>query len=233
GRGQTIFHTFVRPGKYPVTLKVCDDSVTESACNTDALIVTINEPPVADAGGDINTCGGQLIVFNGSRSFDPEGGVLGYSWDFDDGGPSVQGMVSPTHTYLKNGVYTVTLTVTDDSELSCNTSVDQVVVTVHESPVASAGEDIDICAHTPIQFDGSKSTDSDGVVNSYYWDFGDDTFTGGAQPIHTYRNAGVYVVTLTVTGDEVPGNCKNTDSDQVTVTVLSTPIAEAGQEQIV
>jgi len=49
-------------------------------------------------------------------------------------------------------------------------------------------------------FDGRGSTDSEGSIASYAWDFGDSTAIGtGAQPSHTYAAAGTYDVTLTVT----------------------------------
>ena len=52
-------------------------------------------------------------------------------------------------------------------------------------------------------FDGSGSTDSDGTVDSYAWDFGDNTAAGsGATPDHTYAAAGTYQVTLTVTDNK-------------------------------
>lgn len=231
-RGVKANHTFARAGNYPVTLTVCDDSETSCHCDSQALSVFINEPPVADAGGDVSVCSGELVVFNGSRSFDPEGSILRYWWDFGDGSPEADGVVSPTHTYDKSGVYTATLTVTDDSGLECNTSSDKIVVTVSESPVAKAGEDLEVCASTAVKFDGTRSTDSDGVVNSYHWDFGDGTFTGGATPTHSYAEPGEYVVTLTVTGDDVVGNCKNTSSDQLIVNVLASPVAETNDDKI-
>jgi peptidoglycan/xylan/chitin deacetylase (PgdA/CDA1 family)/PKD repeat protein len=49
-------------------------------------------------------------------------------------------------------------------------------------------------------FDGSGSTDPDGTVASYSWDFGDGSTPGtGAKPSHTYAAAGTYQVKLTVT----------------------------------
>jgi PKD repeat protein len=53
------------------------------------------------------------IAFSGTGSTDPDGTVVGYSWDFGDGQLSTE--PSPTHTYTSTGTYTVTLTVTDNS----------------------------------------------------------------------------------------------------------------------
>src|SRR5204862_7727576 len=55
---------------------------------------------------------GQNTAFNGGSSFDPDGSVTSYSWNFGDGGTA--SVVSPTHAYASPGIYTVTLTVTDN-----------------------------------------------------------------------------------------------------------------------
>jgi hypothetical protein len=75
----------------------------------------INIPPVADIGGPYTGNEGSPITFNGSGSYDPDGTIVDYSWDFGDGSPAVNGTATPTHTYTSAGTYTVTLNVTDDS----------------------------------------------------------------------------------------------------------------------
>lgn len=51
-------------------------------------------------------------------------------------------------------------------------------------------------------FDGSASTDADGSIVSYGWDFGDGHSGAGVRPAHTYDEVGAYQVTLTVTDDD-------------------------------
>jgi PKD repeat protein len=53
----------------------------------------------------------------------------------------------------------------------------------------------------PVRFDGSTSTDSDGVIVRWDWDFGDGSRGTGAQVSHTYARGGSYSVVLTVTDD--------------------------------
>jgi YD repeat-containing protein len=71
-----------------------------------------NQPPVANAGGSYSGITGQNTVFNGGSSFDPDGSITSYSWNFGDGGTGTG--ASLTHAYASPGTYTVTLTVTDN-----------------------------------------------------------------------------------------------------------------------
>src|SRR5690606_18314374 len=136
----------------------------------------------------------------GSDSYDPEGGVLRYGWTFGDGLTS--GLVNPTKTYTKGGTYPVTLTVKDDSGLANGTNSSQIAIRVDQGPVAHAGEDILACARTEVAFDGSGSTDIDGVVNNFTWDFGDGNQGGGEAPSHIYDRPGTYRVFLTIEGEK-------------------------------
>lgn len=70
-----------------------------------------------------------------------------------------------------------------------------------------------------VAFDGSGSTDADGTITGYAWDFGDGVQASGAQQSHTYAAAGTYPVTLTVTDDR--GATNRTQQD---VTVKAAPV---------
>jgi len=66
-----------------------------------------------------------------------------------------------------------------------------------------------------VEFDGSDSTDSDGTITAYEWEFGDGSSPEtGATVSHGYNNTGSYVVTLTVTD-----NCGATGQDTADVTI--------------
>jgi hypothetical protein len=74
------------------------------------------------------------------------------------------------------------------------------------------------CTNLACTFDGSGSSDPDGTVASYAWNFGDGTTGTGATPAHTYTTAGTYTVSLVVTDNLNATSATATKS--VTVTQL-------------
>lgn len=70
------------------------------------------------------------------------------------------------------------------------------------------------CTGLSCDFDGSDSSDSDGTVISFVWDFGDGTPGSGAVATHAYAADGIYTVTLTVTDDD---SAQDDDTQPVTV----------------
>jgi PKD repeat protein len=159
------------------------------------------------------------VAFDGGASADSDGSVASYAWDFGDGS-AVASEVAPTHTYAAGGTYTVTLTVTDDRG-AVGTSTATVTVTpprVNATPTASFTSTVD---HLAVAVDGTASSDADGAIASYRWDFGDGTIAAtGSTTGHTYAAAGTYTVTLTVTDGEGA-----TGTSTGTVTVAPAPPA--------
>jgi LysM repeat protein len=75
-----------------------------------------NQAPVAVAGGPYEAMMGKgraIVTFDGTGSSDADGSIAEYKWDFGDGSPSVVGE-KVMHGYPQTGVYTATLTVTDN-----------------------------------------------------------------------------------------------------------------------
>jgi PKD repeat protein len=144
-------------------------------------------------------------------STDPDGASDITSWSWDFGGDGTSEEQSPAHTFSAPGTYQVTLTVTDAGGAS-NTSAAQAVTVSAGAPTAAFTFE---CASLECTFTDA-STDSDGTVASWNWDFGEvgspDNTSTEQNPAHTYsftENTEV-TVTLTVTDDE--GNTGTTDS---------------------
>jgi PKD repeat protein len=195
--GATPSHTYTSQGKFPVTLTVTDNLGATSTCKGTATITGPNDPPVCNADGPYNGTVGVLIQFDGSGSSDPDGTIDSYAWDFGDGGTGTG--ATPFHAYLQQGKFPVTLTVTDNLGAT-STCKSTATITGGENlpPICNANGPYTGAPGVPIQFDGSGSSDPDGTVDSYSWDFGDGTIETGATPSHAYVSAGTFTVTLTV-----------------------------------
>jgi len=196
--GVTVDHAYADDGIYTVTLTVTDNDGTTGT--TTATKTVMNRLPVALFTENATTVlTGEAIRFNASASYDPDGTIISYFWDFGDS-TNATGMIVD-HTYTDNGTYTVTLTVTDDDGA---TDTETAVKTVlNRPPVAVFTESAEtVYTAETITFNASSSYDQDGLIVSYFWDFGDDTNTTGIVVNHAYADDGTYIVTLTVTDDD-------------------------------
>ena len=184
----------------------------------------LNSPPIADAGGPYYAAVNSKITFDGSRSSDIGGSIVSYNWDFgEEYGHTGQGITVP-HTYTAIGNYTVTLTVTDNRG-AIDTNITTVTVSLNSPPIADAGGPYSAVVNSKIKFDGSRSSDIDGTIGNYSWDFGDGTNVTGISPSHAYTSTGKYTVTLSVTDSEGA-----TNSNTIYVTITKESSANLGDE---
>ena len=193
-----------------------------------------NISPVADAGTNQTLHPGEVVQFDGSSSYDDDGTIESYDWDFGDTFTST--LVDPTHSYVAANVYTVALTVTDD-EGTTDTNEIQITIENNIAPVASvtatnaASQDALVVStrvgnRLPITFDATSSTDSDGTIDTYHWDFGDGNTDTGSIVVYDYGRyvapivseddivaSSPYTVTLTITDNDG-------DSDVITFEII-------------
>ncbi len=205
-----------------VTVEVTDGEYVDSIS---AAVIVHNIAPTVDAGADQIVYEGDTVTFS-PTVMDPGSDTFTYEWDFGDGSPVSD---TPSHIYADNGVYTVTLTVTDDDG---GEGTDTLTVTVNNVPplvfvwATQFLPEGDTASFVGNYFDP-------GTLDTYVflWDFGDGspTVTGTLTPTHVYADNGVYTVTFTVTDDD-----GGVGSDTVTITVLNiAPVVEAGLDQTV
>lgn len=222
-------YNFSQRGIIPVLLVVNDLNNVSNSILKKSTLVKINNVPVANAGNDTTICAGDVVLFSAIKSFDADNSNIDYMWEFDDGSTASGSNV--IKKYKSGGIFKATLVVKDNSGLECNTSRDEKIIYVSDGPIANAGKNIVACANSAIQFDGSKSSDIDGIVNSYEWDFGDGEKGTGVNPVHIYSTAGTYKVKLTVYGD-LSGECDNSDIDEITVTIIDAPLAKFNSPKV-
>ncbi len=105
-------HVFERSGVYTVQLHVTDES---GLAGTAEVIITVeNTPPLASCRFSSDSpVVGEWILFDASASFDPDGQVVDFIWDFGDG-TSVRG-TRVGHAYEEPDVYSVRLTIVDNA----------------------------------------------------------------------------------------------------------------------
>src|SRR5579862_9314224 len=89
-----------------------------------------------------------------------------------------------------------------------------------QPPAASVGGPYTGATLQPIQFNGTGSSDPDGFVTTYEWDYGDGSAGTGSLPTHSFSHSGTYTVSLIVTDDEGSRNAATT-----TATITDQPIA--------
>jgi len=137
------------------------------------------------------------VQFDATGSYDPDGSIRTYRWQFGDG-ESGTGM-RVEHTYAGAGTYQATLTVIDQRRGRATASV---TITVRESntlPVASfAISPSPAFPRQTVRFDAGASYDPDGQIVSYTWDFGDGSTGTGKLASYRYDVQGTYAVMLTV-----------------------------------
>jgi parallel beta-helix repeat protein len=161
-----------------------------------------NEKPVADPAGPYSADKGEPVTFDGSGSYDNDGDIDFYRWNFGDGSSEILAM-NPIHTYDKSGEYIVTLTVVDNNGRSDikTTTVDISFESYNFPPIPDIGGPYTGVASEIIVFDASQSYDKDGTITNYIWQFGDGTTATGMNPTHTFTKSGAYAVNLTVEDD--------------------------------
>ncbi|HNJ81667.1 MAG TPA: PKD domain-containing protein, partial [Methanoregulaceae archaeon] len=161
------------------------------------------------------------VHFNGSRSYDEDGSIRSYSWNFGDS-KSATGPAAD-HTFSQPGEYRVILTVTDNQGSLGTSSF--IIRTDNTPPIADArGTPASGPDPLTVNFDGTFSHDPDGKIRSFSWDFGDGSGEQTSSTSHQYRDPGSYTTVLTVTDD-----LGATGKDEVVITVGNEhPVAVIG-----
>ncbi|MFH1013617.1 MAG: PKD domain-containing protein [Thermoplasmatota archaeon] len=210
---------------------VANDSILENRSDiwyfTTMATPPDNKPPVSDPGGPYIAKPEQIVYFDASQSVDPDGNIEFYRWNFGDGSSEILAK-QPTHMYKTVGSYIITLTVIDNNGTSDTESTNVTIAgnpNVH--PTADANGPYEGLMGSTVIFSGENSTDTDGEIVSYSWDFGNG-FTGdGMIGVQVYEGPGAYLVVLTVTDD-----AGDSSSAQTTVTITEPEPETPGFELI-
>lgn len=198
--GAETTHIFESSGDYVVRLRVVDargnaaerEEVIGVASRVPTACFTIVQEVLHD---------GEPILFDATSSIDPDGEIASYRWDFDgdDIVDLVGGDALAEHEYTAGGIYSPSLVVEDaDGDRSI-----PFVETIHVNagPIAQfsistfEAEELEDVRFTDC------STDTDGTIVSWLWDFGDGETSIQTSPTHAFGASGDATVTLTVVDD--------------------------------
>lgn len=176
-------------------------------------------PPVVDFVSVLSNNNHTYAVTDASVDWDGTIDGTSHTWDFGDGSAVVIGVASTSHTYVP-GNYTIIHTAKDNDGLLGTKTL--AIVVPNNLPVANFSFAVnlgDITGQT-IDFTDS-STDSDGTIVAWDWDFGDGSAHSALQnPTHVYAAPGTCTVTLKVT-DNSGG--QDQVSDTVTTPIIVIP----------
>jgi len=221
GSTPTAMHTYSVAGVFDAAVRVTDDdgssditSLSEMGGGT--IVITMpNQPPLADITADITSGVLPLTVnFDASGSVDPDGTIVNYEWDWD--GDSIYdfnsgGTPTAQHNYLLAGDYDPAVRVTDDDGASDTASLSDTVsggLHVNAGPNAIiSGNPLSGDLPLTVDFDASLSSDPDGTIVKYEWDFdGDGIYDEdtGTTPTsqNIYTTAGDFNAAVRVTDND-------------------------------
>jgi len=137
-----------------------------------------NWVPVAQTNGPYQGAVNQEIIFNGSTSLDHEGTIESYVWNLGDG--TIITGATVTHTYGQQGIYLVTLTVTDNASNTDNQTTWAYIDTENHPPKTPTLRGRKIGTNGTAYRYTFSATDPDGDDVYYYLNWGDTYWDGGA-----------------------------------------------------
>ena len=188
-------HRYQQPGTYDVTLSV-DGDCGSTRSTRPGLVVVLAPVAVDFVAAATTICVGESVELTHGTD-GPS--VSDFRWDFGDGSTASDELGN--HVYTEPGTYTVALQV--NGPCGAVTVTQEDLITVLEPPradfgiVAAEEGSVSACLGVAIDFADRSS----GTISEYAWDFGDGSNSAEASPSHAYAVAGLYTVSLTVTGD--------------------------------
>lgn len=207
----TTSHTYTTNGNYTVTLvttdaKGCKDTMTRTN------YISVFGPTANFTGAPLSGCVPLLVNFT-DQSNNGGNTITNYTWRFGDGTSNTLNQSNVSHTYTANGVYSVTLAVTDNIGCKDSLTIPNYITAV--KPMAAfTVPDTFACPNTAVPFTNTSTGNS----LTYAWAFGDGGTSTVASPTHTYAAVGTYTVRLIVT-DNI--TCKDTVTKTIHVTGIN------------
>jgi len=214
-KGKVVEATFETPGEHRVTLRVTDDRGATDEVTKAVGVLPPPVPPTADFSFSPERPTARDEVRFTDRSEDPDGEIVAWEWDFGDGTTSDER--NPVHRYSKSGTYTVRLVVRDADGLEAEKEIELSVVNLPpEAAISFTPEEPEVGER--VVFSAKGSSDPDGEIVGYSWDFDGDgkPEAEGPEVGWSFAEEGTHSVSLVV-----EDNLGETDEEQAEVKVVA------------
>lgn len=159
GTGVIATHAYAMYGTYLASLQVTD---SEGLNGTTSHSIRVIIKPVANfTYAPTYPRANRPVFFNASQSYDPDGSIVSYAWDFGDGNVTTVSGPLISHIYAATNVYRVTLTVTDSDGLTDNATTTLAVYTpLHDVAI------VDVVLNRTLAYEGYGANISVAVLNN-------------------------------------------------------------------
>ena len=215
----TTSTAFIPPGQtyqqgpdvltYPISLT----ATNFCGSNTDNDIVTVYPQPVAAFGTDLDVfCSPFTVNINNTSTGNPDV----FTWEFSDGGPQSFVEEPGSHVFFADTIpvdYTIYLYLSNE----CGVDTTEYTITVLPNTVTAFFNTNVIEGCTPLNV---EFTDFSEGGTQIQYNFGDDTFTGNANPTHVYSDPGIYTIY-----QYIDNGCSY-DTAQMTLEVFPSPVID-------
>ena len=212
---QSPVHTYTTAGTFTVTLTATNTGGSNTVTKAGEIVVgSVSARPVASFISTVESGNAPLVVqFVDSSTNTPTSWV----WSFGDGNTSAA--QNPSHTYVIEGTYTVTLTATNSGGSDTETKAGYITVTFTKPAANFTANVTSGTAPLAVQFNDT----SENSPTIWSWKFGDGGKSAEQNPVHVFKDPGTYAVSLTAENSAGKDTVKKTD--YISVTAVSGPVA--------
>jgi|GEM_PF-2140139 len=188
---QNPVHNYTSQGSFQVSLTVTDTITGGTSTAIDSIFVSI---PAANVQG-IGHFGCAPLTANLQSAPTSNAGIASTSWTLGDGNTSTD--EDPTHVYDQPGVYTVSMTVTDNNGCTATETKAAFVQAIGPAVNFGPGSITPVCPPLSVNF--TDSTVFGAPIIAWNWSFGDGSTSSLQNPTHAFDTNGLFDVSLTVT----------------------------------
>jgi len=194
-----------------------------------------NLPPIANITGPSTGYINEALIFYADKSYDPDGSITGYRWDFKNDGlfDTDWGTdVIIDNIFLSPGNYTIKLQVRDNENAMAIAYHNIKIIPLEpplQLPIVQTNGPYHGLIYENITFNSTGSYDPDGTIVNYTWFFADNQISYLQNPIHAYEKAGNYIIILAVIDND---NLINSSVTKVYITVNETGEEKEPEDEV-